>query len=119
MNINAKGVMTTSLDFLSNNLKLDGESTNSITLFGNEKIINSDHELSGSEGFISLSGKSETIVDVKIIPTIGLGLTYKLFGVTIYDYDYRWELNSNQGIETTANIYSTKSDNILWEVKNN
>lgn len=119
MNINAKGVMATSLDFLSNNLKLDGESTNSITLFGNEKIINSDHELSGSEGFISLSGKSETIVDVKLIPTIGLGLTYKLFGVTIYDYDYRWELNSNQGIETTANIYSTRCDNILWEVKNN
>ena len=119
LNINAKGVMTTSLDFLSNNLKLDGENTNSITLFGNEKIINSDHELSGSEGFISLSGKSETIVDVKMIPTIGLGLTYKLFGVTIYDYDYRWELNSNLGIETTANIYSTRCDNILWEVRNN
>ena len=75
MNIDAKGIMTTNLDFLSNNLKLDGKSENSIMLFGNEKTTYSEHELLGEDGFISLSGKSETIVDVKMVPTIGLGLT--------------------------------------------
>lgn len=117
MNIDASGLMTTELNFYSNHLQLDGSNQKTIVLFGDDLKTDSTHELTGEDGFISLQTKSETLVEISMTPTIGIGVTYKFLGKTVLDYDYRWELPDYLAKQYTTNMYSTKCESILWEIE--
>ena len=117
MNIDASGLMTTELNFYSDNLRLDGSNQKTIVLFGYDLNTESTHQLTGEDGFISLQTKSETLVEITMTPTIGIGVTYKFLGQTVLDYDYRWELPDNLAKKYTANMYPTKCESILWEIE--
>lgn len=116
MNVRGNGVLTVGTQIISSGLSIDGKNQLNVDLFGTGEVTSSSHTLSDGDGFLAIYPSPRTDFDVTLTPTIGIGITYSIFGIYVFDYDYKWELPQGTGINSKITLTEGNIQAFLWEI---
>jgi len=116
MNVRGNGVLTVGTQIISSGLTIDDKNQLNVELLGTGEVTSSSHTLSDGDGFLAIYPSPRTDFDVTLTPTIGIGITYSIFGIYVFDYDYKWELSQGNGINSKSTFNEGNIQPLLWEV---
>ena len=116
MNVRGNGVLTVGTQIISSGLTIDGKNQLNVELLGTGEVTSSSHTLSDGDGFLAIYPSPRTDFDVTLTPTIGIGITYSIFGIYVFDYGYKWELSQGNGINSKSTFNEGNIQPLLWEV---
>ena len=116
MNVRGNGVLTVGTQIISSGLTIDDKNQLNVELLGTGEVTSSSHTLSDGDGFLAIYPSPRTDFDVTLTPTIGIGITYSIFGIYVFDYDYKWELSQGTGINSKSTLTEGNIQAFLWEI---
>jgi hypothetical protein len=117
MQIDANGLLNIDINIFAEGATIDGQPSSQTNLLGANSIRESHHTLTDDSGFVALQAQAITNVAVTLTPTVGIGVEYSIFGFSVLEWSYTWELPAGTGIDRQAKYHShDKALNQLWEI---